>query len=199
MSTPSSPQAVSKQEAFEWFTPQVDDSAPSSWSEFVALHMRHRTPGISPKEQLKAIAARWRQRDASKKTKGQQKVNRILPASSRDMFSTPTKALPEVKKRKKTVVIVTPDEDSDTDLESEPVVKKTKSSQQLKDFSNSMLSRKRTDGSSVTKFTVPVNKKTQRLLSKCLKEACDDISRGTLTPRDALLRGATIPFDFLSR
>lgn len=212
---------VDLDEKFDWFAPSADDSKPMSWNEFINIHMKARAKDVAPKLQMKAIAARWRERDGSLKVKGQQFRPRILPSSAHGMFGLAggKQAATTVAKPTKTVKFTTPAEEEPgdsteddaasshasgerlpTEAAAVAVTKKRKQAvNHLRVFSETALSRKLSDGNDVSKFTIPVNKKTKRLFSKCLQEACDDIKIGALTPREALLRGATIPLEFLTR
>lgn len=205
---------------FAWFTPTGDDSAPMTWNNFVNLHMRDRDRSVAPTVQLQAISHRWRSRPEELKVKGKHIRSRILPMTTPDMYgdaggkhkraeTAATEKKPRVKKVKLAEAPAQAEDDlavSESSVEggavdtSAAAVSGPKSRRNpLVSFSRDLMQRKKDDGKSVTRFQVHTTKKNQRILTRCLSEACHDIEENKLTPRQALLRGVTIPFDFLSR
>ncbi len=93
------------------------------------------------------------------------------------------------------------DTDTDTEMEEPPTKSAITHSHPnpLNTFVRDVMQRKTSDGFEVNRYSIHPTKKNQRIFTRCLQEACRDINSGNMTAREALLRGVTIPFDYLSR
>lgn len=183
---------------FSWYTPTFDDSAAMTWRDYVALHMGHADKTIAPRLRLKALSNRWSKRDAALKLKGKVERHRLTAPYVPGMYAP--------QSRSKTPAPATTnksDEGYHSGSEDDDGVAggiHSKGGQPIiASVVKNIFKGKQADGAPVNRFSIYTTKKNRRIFTKCLQEACEDIDKQGVSAREALLRGAHIPFDFLVR